>query len=390
VSQVPDMTAAEWPEQIPGGVYPQVDTEPHHVEQDWAAPQQQAPAQWAGYQGYQEEQPAVVPTEFDHLFRDSPQDSRKSIDRSRPMVGGASAGFLDAAPQYDAPPSQQYAAPQQAPQPGAQPVQAPEYAQQGGYNGGQPGSVPGQGGYPTQVVGQGQPAQYGYPQDLPQYGAPGGPVSSGEWAPGQGAGGGGGTRRPVLIGAAVVAVVAVVAVAYGLSGGGSPAKSSTAVGTTTSAPAQQPASGKGQADQILALIDESGQLRQDASGAVEHLLSCQNLSSVQSTLAHTTATRESQAASVAKDDVSGIKDGSQLVQELQAAWTASAKSDSAYETIASDVQNSCSSANVKQDPNYTVAQKQGDAASDAKYSAAQLWNSEVTPLGEGKISSDAL
>jgi hypothetical protein len=389
VSQMPDMTAAEWPEQSPGGTpYPQVDTEPHQVEQDWGAPQPQAPAQWSGYQGYQEEEPAVVPTEFDHLFRDSPQDTRKSIDRSRPMVGGASVGFLDAAPQYETP-QPQYAAPQQVPPPAQlNPAQTTEYAQYTGYNGDQAASAPGQAGYPTQSVGQ--PVQYGYATDQPQYGAPGAPAPPGEWSHGQGAGGGGGNRQPLLIGGALVAVVAVVALIYGLSGGGSSGKGPAAAGLTTSAPATA-LTPKAQADQILALINESGPLRQEASGAVVNLLGCQNLAAVQTALAHTTSTRQTQAASVAKDDVSGIKDGSRLAHDLQQAWVASASSDSAYAAIAADMQNSsCSSAKVKRDPNYAVAQQQGDVASENKYTAAQLWNTDVTSLGEGTITSDQL
>src|SRR5258708_33188590 len=104
------MPAAGWPDQgyEPAADQPwQQDTQP-----DWGAqPQghaqhgyaQQEFAQQEYAQGYQQQgfpAPAQgiaeaanadsgLPTEFDHLFRDSTPDSRRAIDRQKPAIGAA-------------------------------------------------------------------------------------------------------------------------------------------------------------------------------------------------------------------------------------------------------------------------------------------------------------
>lgn len=410
MSQQPDMTAPRWPEPAPGGnpYAPQGDAEPTQVEQDWnaprapqqqvpwGAPQAQAQPPQGGYpaeQGYPGEDPSgPVPTEFDHLFRDSSPDSRRSIDRNRPAVGNTPGNFAEAqapvpAPYEPAPPQQaeyqqggyqqpdyqQADAQPQYQQPG-QYGQA-DYQQYGGYNGEQNP----QAGYPN----QGPTVQYGWQPDQPQYGPPG------QWTQGPGpggpGGGGGGNKRALLIGGGVVAVVAVIGLVLGLGGGGGGAGAATptASASSTAAPKE---TGRQQADQILALIQESGPLRQDASGAVVDLVACQSLDSVQSTLTTTTSTRTSQASKVSSLDVSQISNGDELVQALNTAWTASAASDNAYKQIAADVQSGCSPAAIKADPNYATAQQQGNAATQAKEKAARLWNADATALGEKTIT----
>jgi hypothetical protein len=414
VSQQPDMTAPRW-QQAPGGTPYQVDTEPHQVEQDWNAPRAPQQAPWGAQQaqggpGYPAEDPAgAVPTEFDHLFRDSAPDSRRAIDRTRPAVGNASGNFLEAPGQqqpYEAAPPQQpeyqqaeYQQPQYPPeypqneyqQQEYQQAEYPqaEYQQYGGFNGEQTATGSPQV-YQGQVI---QPtAPYGYPQGQPQYAQPG------EWNQGGGPGGPGGpgfggggarSRRPLIVGGAVAAVVVVVGLVYGLSGGGGGGKPNPTAATSSATAQAQ--TGREQADQILALIQESGPLRQDASGAVVDLLGCQSLTSVQSTLTMTTSTRNAQASKVSNLDVSKIGGGAELVQELNTAWTASAASDNAYKQIATDLQSGgCSGAAVKSDPNYTTAQQQGVAATVAKEKAARLWNADATALGEKTITSAML
>ncbi len=190
MSQLPEMPAAGWTEQgydpsAYGGTQEAPPAEgaapqqavPHQygqqqpgwqqdTEPDWGASQQGYAEQpgfagQAGQAGYaaqpgygagqaeptmvvQDSSATGLPTEFDHLFRDSTPDSRRAIDRQKPMIGGAAPGYLngaqsaEAAPMPEAPGAEQMAASQGAPYqqfPQQQPAfpQAAEQYQNGAY-----------------------------------------------------------------------------------------------------------------------------------------------------------------------------------------------------------------------------------------------------------------
>ena len=428
MSQSPETPAAGWFEQPPPEAapsYPPAE-QPYAVEQ-WSTPQQDdstmpqpvlppepAPVQaQPGYTGYEAEG-AGLPTEFDHLFRGSPQDSRRSIDRQRPGIGAAPEGYSMPEnysmpegyqdPQYQAqgqqaaqmqpgamqpgpmqpgpmqtmPPEAQYAAAQfqSAGLPTASyqaPAEAQPYGAEQHYGAGQYGQQE----YP-------QGPGYGAPQ--PQYGNQG--YDGGGWNPG-GGGGPSGNRKRWLIGGGVAAV-AVVAIVYALSSGGGSGKPSahSSTGASASANATTP---QQQAEAIYQLIAQSGQLRSAANDAVVDVNACRNLAAAQNALQTTAQQRQAQADQVAKLDVSKIQNGTQLVQELEQAWSASAKYDSAYASIAGDVQTGCKASQVKKDPNYQTANTEGAAASQAKVQAANLWNDNVAgPLSQQQISQEKL
>ena len=428
MSQMPEMPATGWAEQdYDPSVYPrQAEAQPAHsaagwqqdTEPDWGASQQgypdhdfpeypAYPAQQGqqhaqqGHPGYAaqadptmaiQQQSAAgqstgsgLPTEFDHLFRDSPTDSRRAIDRQKPMVGGA--------PIAEPPP-----AAAQGAQAAYQGYQQP-FPQQGGQQGGQygeqfPGPAPYQGDYQATQLQSGPYAQAEYPQ---AQGAGYGQQGAGYGASGGGFGGGGGSvadrlrdRRKLIIGGAV-AVAVVIGIVLATSNGGSSGHSpvaSTSSGPSTAASKTTP---KQQADQIYQLIQQSGQLRSDANTAVVDVNGCKDVANAQSALTSTAQKRQAQADSVGKLDVSGIQNGAQLVSQLKAAWTASAQYDTAYAQIAGDVQNGCKTSAVRKDANHQAADTAAGAADTAKAQAAQLWNDNVaTPLGESQVSSDKL
>ena len=466
MSQMPEMPAAGWAEQgyDPSAYPPQAEAQPtqtaqsaaawqQDTEPDWGASQQGYPEHdfqahdvhgqhyqqgqayqgqgypgqgqaYAEHQAYAEQQayppfpaPAPtpeaesasgLPTEFDHLFRDSTPDSRRAIDRQKPMVGGAGAGYLaasQAAPQALAPeaagiPDQTAVAPQSGQYQGYQqpfPQQGEQYGEQ--FPGPAPGAYQGAG----FENGQYQATQFqsgGYPQaDFQQgagYGESGGGFGGGSPGGGGGSFGGGGPlggrlrdRRTLIIGGAV-ALAAVIGIVIAMSGGSpAPKNSASSGGTPTAVPSKT--TPKQQADQIYQLIQQSSQLRSDANTAVVDVNGCKDLANAQSALSSTSQKRQAQADNVAKLDVSGIQNGAQLVSQLKAAWTASAQYDAAYAQIAGDVQNGCKSTNVHKDSNQQAANQAAGAADTAKTQAAQLWNDNVAaPLGESQVSSDKL
>jgi hypothetical protein len=431
VSQMPEMPAAGWAEQDydPSVYPPQAEAQPaptaavwqQDTEPDWGASQQGYPEQgypeqaqaypqqpyqqhaYPGqpYQAYaapEADEGAGLPTEFDHLFRDSEPDSRRAIDRQKPMVGGAGAGYLAgaqaaAAQQPEAVIPEQPAAPYQPYE------QQPPFPQQNDQYGEQ---FPGSAAYQGEQY-QGAQFQNGgaYPQaDYRQgagYGESGGGFGGGSAGGGPfGGGGGGGSlggrlreRRTLVVGGAI-ALAAIIGIVIATSSS-SPGSKNSASGGGTPSTAPSKASPKQQADQIYQLIQQSSQLRSAANTAVVEVNGCKDLADAQSTLSSTAQKRQQQADSVAKLDVSGIQHGAQLVSQLKAAWTASAQYDAAYAQIAGDLQNNCKVADVAKDSNRQTANQAGDAATSAKSQAAQLWNDNVaTPFGESQVSSDKL
>ncbi|HEU5333044.1 MAG TPA: hypothetical protein VFU73_09775 [Actinocrinis sp.] len=402
MSQSPEMPATGWFEQPPPESVPYPAEQWNGQQQDDSTmpqpvlPPEPAPMQaQPGYTGYEAEG-AGLPTEFDHLFRGSPHDSRRSVERQRPGIGAASEGYAMPEgyqdPQYQA---QQQAGPMQAGPMQTMPPEA-QYSAAQFQSSGLPTSsyqAPGEAApYGAEQYGGEQYGQPDYPQapgygaPQPQYGNQG--YDGGGWDAG-GGGGPSGNRKRWLIGGGVAAV-AVIGIVYALSSGGGSGKPSghSSTGASASAHASTP---QQQAAAIYSLIAQSGPLRSAANDAVVDVNGCRDLTAAQSALQSTAQQRQAQADQVAKLDVSKIQNGTQLVQALQEAWSASAKYDSAYASIAGDVQTGCKASQVKKDPNYQTTNTEGAAASQAKVQAADLWNTNVAgPLNQQQISEAKL
>ena len=396
MSQSPETPVTGWPEQPSEpaqysaaewtGPTGDASTMPQPVYPPQAAQVHEDPTQMQQAPGGYAEEGTGLPSEFDHLFRGSPADSRRSIDRQRPAVGAAAPPDAYQEPQYQA----------QAPTQSAAQYQSAGYEQAANYQGpvDAPAYPPEQqqyGGHPeyqqAQGYGQGGYGAQGYAG--PEYGNPeyqgGGP---GGWGPGDGPAQAK-SRKGWLIGGGI-AVVAIIGIVYALNSGGGSGTASTHHGTGASASAPA-ATAQQQAAAVYAIIQQSGQLRSAANDAVVEVNACHNLTGAQTALQTTAQQRQAQADSVAKLDVSKIQNGAQLVQELQQAWTASAQYDSAYASIAGDVQNGCKPGDIKKDSNYATTNAQGTAASQAKVQAADLWNTNVAgPLGQQQISEAKL
>jgi hypothetical protein len=398
---------------------------PENNPEGWPAPAAEPGGQpQPGYYGQpgpgiypppQAEAAVPVLSEFDHLFRDSAPDTRRSVMQDMPSVrvAGGQAPAVQYPGQNPVPPQWPATAAGQVPEPaaGQYPAQYSQYPAQDQGQQQYQQQVPAQQQYEQQQY-EPQQSQYNQTQYLPQaqtqpikyqpqpdgYGAPAFQPGSGDGNPDgpqwSGDGGGGKSKRtPILIGG--VALVVVVGLVLAFNSGGSsapPKKQPVAVSTTTAAPTATQ-----QAGALLALVQQSSALRSKAISAVDDLTSsgCSQLAADQTSLQSTSAARGSQAKAVAELDVAGLPGGTQLVSDLTEAWTASATSDAAYAKIAGDL-SAASTTNCKgpskQDPNYSAAVQADGDATRAKDAAATLWNSDLTaaPISLAEISASQL
>jgi hypothetical protein len=360
------------PQQQPQQQYGAAQPEYQQVPQQYQQPQQQYGGQQPGYpnqyqeqQQYQEqtapqqavygeEEQSSVPSEFDHLFRDSSPQERRSISGRQPMVSGPGAAASPGFPQGPGQPQEAQGGPAAATALFTGPPA--------------PGTV-----YEDRA-----PAGY-----APDYG--GGPFSAGT---GGQDGGPGGRRTPLIIGGVVV-VVAAVGLYLGLSGGGS-GKSPTAAKSSTAA--TSPAStetAQQQADAVYQLVQQAKTLRSDISGGVDKLEAC-DVSGAQSEIDSTAQARASAAAAVAKLPVGKISGAAALLTDLQTAWQDSANSDQEYSKAAADfASGGCSKSAVKSDANFQAAQSASGSTANAKDAAASLWN-QVMASYEPKITQSDL
>jgi hypothetical protein len=314
------------------------------AQQQYPAPQaqQQYPQEQTVPQQalFVEEEQSALPSEFDHLFRDSSPEDRRAISGKQPMVSGPGAspslGFQQA--------------PQQQMQPAPAAQQAPAatamYTQQ-----------------PQDYVPVQQPGDYGN-----------GPFSY----DGPPAGGGSGNRRTPLIIGGVVAVIAVVGLYLGLSGGGGSGKASAGTTTTATASAASNQTAQQEADNLYALVKQAKQLRSAISAGVGKLRDCQ-IAAAQTQIDSTAQARQSAATQVAQYPVGKISGASELVSALQKAWQDSADSDKNYGLAAKDFANGgCSKSAVEKDSYYQAAQSGSGTSATDKATAAGLWNTVMS------------
>lgn len=377
MSQMPEV-AGSWPDEgpqyLPGAPmepvqqsyqqqaqYQQAYPQQHYVQApQYPAPQQPpyppaAPPQQGAYQEQTVPQPAVfaederssVPSEFDHLFRDSVPAERRSISRQA-VVGGA-------------PPAPGFA------QPAAQPAPAPAP---------QPAAT----------------AMFNPPQDQPSNGYPqqsafGGAGHDGyeplPTRPGRG-------RAPLVIGG-VVAAVAAVGLYLGLSGGSGSSGGQPAADSSSTATAAPKLTAQQEADALYQLVAQAKSLRSYANGGYTELLAC-NIPSAQSDIGNAVSGRQTALASLAKMDVSKIDGAADVVAALKTAWTDSYTSDNYYAKAAADFAGgaTCTKAAVQADANLQAANQGSSDSSRAKAAAAKLWNQTMVKYNEPSISSSQL
>ncbi|WP_344658539.1 hypothetical protein [Catenulispora subtropica] len=391
----------------------------------WRLPGQQLPTQQV--QG-------GIPNEFDHLFRDAPEDDRRSLMPGQgpigvslsgapgyPQNGGARpqprASTPDGNDGYGA--KQGYGAgngygPMGGPQPtqalppaGATGHQLPAYQpptqDQIGYpQQGLPSRAYEAGGYQAQGQAQGYPPGAGPEQHTqaiprvpsPSYGgAPGEPDLLLATAPGKRQ-----ANTTILVAIGVFVVLIVVA-AVAFSGGGDKAKNGSGKKSTTpdtpaassssvSAPPGVDPEAKKQADAIYTIIAQSKELRSQANGAVSAVQQCKNMAESKQTFQDVAAKRQGQADAVKGQAVDKLPGGPKLAQDLINAWQLSAESENDYVAWAND-NLSCTGKPGAND-SLAKANSAGGKAGSAKAEAVKDWNAFATQFGVQPIGINDL
>jgi hypothetical protein len=337
-----------------------------------------------------------IPNEFDHLFRDSGAESRRSLMPGQGAIGvsvpvqgaGAAPGPQGPVPgqgQGHGQPGPGYPG---ASHPGAEAYQQDGYPQQPYLA--ETGGMYDQGGFQTQAqVPVGAPADEVHTQSLPrvqvQYGGPG------QGNPDLLLATGGPTRsssnRTVLVAAGVLVVLVVIAM-FAFSGGGgtkkNTAKPAADTGTpTVSAPPGVDPAARAQADAIYAVIQQSQGLTGKANGAITDVEKCSNVQQAAATFTDVADRRQAQSDAVAALPADKLPDGAALVKNLQQAWQYSATSERELAAWATD-NASCNSKPGNND-NRNKANSDGTRAGSLKATAADQWNAAAAKTAEASI-----
>jgi hypothetical protein len=302
-----------------------------------------------------------------------------------------------------------------APQPGygVPHPEAPETQHLPPYPAGDP-----QGGYPVQQPGYGIPPQAGpgyqgyapQPQQ-PVYPAQGyGQEAYGQEAYGQnnygpdpdatqvgGSARGGRPSGKLIIGGVVAGCAAAgVLVAVLMSGGGNDTKGAqkttpvAATGNST-APGTASASGSGaavdpevkaQAQPLSDLLGTASDSRSSVVSAVASVQKCDKLPDSQQALAAAAGKRRELQTKLGQLKTDKLPGGQQLIDQLNAAWTASAQADDEYAAWATDAQASCDPKKPDTgNQHYKNAVQASGTATTAKKQASTLWNAIATQTG---------
>ncbi|MET8539541.1 hypothetical protein ABZW03_02625 [Kitasatospora sp. NPDC004799] len=267
----------------------------------------------------------------------------------------------------------------------------------------QPQPAPGYQAYPP--AGQPQPA---YPaQDYHQGYAPEQGQSYGQgFDPGydQGhdatrAGGSGRGGRPsnkLIIGGVVAGcAVAGILVAVLMNGGDKPEDgkktpvAATAGTTAATTPGTPSASGSGaavdpevkaQAQPLSDLLGTASDSRSSVVSAVAAVQKCDKLPESQQALTAAAGKRRELQGKLGQLKTDKLPGGQQLVDQLNAAWTASAQADDEYAAWAQDAQGACD-AKKQDNQHYKNAVQASGTATTAKKQAAALWNAIAGQTG---------
>ncbi|MGW3231406.1 hypothetical protein [Kitasatospora sp. NPDC001095] len=304
--------------------------------------------------------------------------------------GGQQPGY--AAPQPDPVPETQYLPPYPAgdPQAGYPAAQAqPGYPQPQpapGYQAYPPAAQP-QPGYPAQDYRQGYAPEQGqsYGQGFEQ----------GFGATQAGARGRGGRPSNKLIVGGVVAGCAVAGILVAVLMGGDDAKddkkSTPVAATASTAPtAGTPSTSgsgaavdpdvKAQAQPLSDLLGTASDSRSAVVSAVASVQKCDKLPESQQALSGAAGKRRELQSKLGQLKTDKLPGGQQLVDQLNAAWTASAQADDEYAAWAQDAQGSCD-AKKQDNQHYKNAVQASGIATTAKKQAATLWNAIAAQTG---------
>lgn len=350
-----------------------------------------------------------IPNEFDHLFRDSDADGRRSLMPSQGPIGVSMPTLQPAA----------YSAPKKTPQ-GDPALPAYQTPAQQGQQQQQQGQQ--QAGYPRQPY-QDTYQQAGYQQQTTHVpvGPPGGdddddqrntqaiprvPVQPYAY-PAQGAPAPANDRTELvgprrssttpMLAAVGVFVVLVVVASVVMFNGGSDKKTGTGTtvgGQASGTPANTAAAAKAeavkaQADALYVLVLQSKAARSAATTAVDNVNVCKDVATGQTTFASAATTRTNQATQIGQLPVDLLPAGTaQLVADLKAAWATSATSETEYKNWAND-NLTCTGKPGSKD-NLVKGNNDGVKAGGLKITAAKEWNTLLVPLGEPSITDDAL
>lgn len=293
-----------------------------------------------------------------------------------------------------------------APQPGygaPQPGQAPETQYLPPYPSGDPqgAGYPAQPGYQQPAPGYPQQPDHGYPayQQAPQeYPAPqeyGGQDYATAQVTVRGGGNGGRSSGKLIIGGVVAGCVAAgILVAVLMSGGdddkagqekkaapvvtgsstagGSPAASASAAGVSPEV--------KAQAQALSDLLGTANDSRQAVIGAVASVQKCDKLPESQQALTDAAGKRRELQTKLAALKTDKLPSGPQLVEQLNAAWQASATADDEYAAWAADAQGACDPKKID-NQHYKNAVQASGTATNAKKQASGLWNAIAGQTG---------
>ncbi|MEU9041897.1 MULTISPECIES: hypothetical protein [unclassified Kitasatospora] len=291
-------------------------------------------------------------------------------------------------PQADPAPETQYLPPYPAgdPQGGGYPVpQAqPGFPQQ------QP--APGYQAYPPAAQAQPPYPAQDYGQDQRQGYAP----DRGQGFDATQAGGSGRGGRPsnkLIIGGVVAGCAAAGILVAVLMSGGTDTKDGTkttpVAATTTGVPGTASGSGSGaavdpdvkaQAQPLSDLLGTASDSRTSVVSAVASVQKCDKLPESQQALTAAAGKRRELQTKLGQLKTDKLPGGQQLVEQLNAAWTASAQADDEYAAWAQDAQASCD-AKKQDNQHYKNAVQASGTATTAKKQASTLWNTIAGQTG---------
>ncbi|MBV6698572.1 hypothetical protein [Kitasatospora aureofaciens] len=287
-----------------------------------------------------------------------------------PQPGMSQPGY--GVPQADPAPETQHLPPYPAAQPGY-PQPGPAYPPQPG---------PGYQGYPPAA--QPQPVAPDY--SGPEYQTAAVPLHEGR-----------GSGRPsnkliiggVVAGCAAAGILVAVLMSSDDTKSGSDKKTAPVAATSSAAPGPSSASGsastvdpevKAQAQPLSDLLGTASDSRSAVVGAVGSVQKCDKLPESQQALTGAAGKRRELQTKLGQLKTDKLPGGPQLVEQLNAAWTASAQADDEYAAWASDSQ--APGACGKQDnQHYKNAVAASGTATTAKKQAATLWNAIATQAG---------
>ncbi|MBP0451320.1 hypothetical protein J5Y04_17470 [Kitasatospora sp. RG8] len=295
-----------------------------------------------------------------------------------PWGGAPHPGY--GAPQADPAPATQYL----PPYPTADP-QAAGYPARPGYQQPAPPQA-----YPQAQQGY-QPAPQEYPAQ-PEYAGPDYPTGP---VPARGGDGGRSSGKLIIGGVVAGCAAAGILVAVLLSGGDDQSagkeKQANPVTTGSAAASGGPATAsasaatvnpevKAQAQPLSDLLGTANDSRQAVIGAVASVQKCDKLPESQQALADAAGKRRDLQTKLAALKTDKLPGGPQLVEQLNAAWTASATADDEYAAWATDMQAACD-AKKADNQHYKNAVQASGTATTAKKQASGLWNTIAGQTG---------